>query len=208
MSRPLRDSRQEAFCREYAGGLSLRGAWVAAGFPETSRNWWRLAKRAHVARRIEELRAEFNDAAGIHLRYLQEKLLAIAGADITNYFQQNEWGTLSVKRKLGELPSEQRAAIAEVSISRGGQVSLKLESKAKAIDTLLKTMPGAMAAGKVEVTGQNGAPLMLLVEHLMHPDTLAKLEDHEIETLRLIAHKVADDESPATEESPSAAPCT
>jgi len=135
-----------------------------------------------------------NEAAGIHLRYIQEKLLAIASADVTNYFRQNDWGTLSIKKNLAELPPEQRAAIAELTISKGGQVSLKLESKSKAIDTLLKTMPGALAAGKVEVSGPHGAPLTVLLEHLLHPDNLAKLEDGEVETLRLIAHKVAADE--------------
>jgi phage terminase small subunit len=198
----LRDPRHECYARELAAGSRMRLAWITSGFPETSRNWARLARRRSVARRIEELRAEFNEAAGIHLRYIQEKLLAIASADVTNYFRQNDWGTLSIKKNLAELPAEQRAAIAELTINKGGQVSLKLESKSKAIDTLLKTLPGALAAGKVEVSGPNGAPLALLLEQLLHPDTLARLEDNEVETLRLIAYKVAE------EESPSAAPCT
>jgi len=139
----------------------MRLAWITAGFPEASRNWARLARRRSVARRIEEFRAEFNNAAGIHLRYIQEKLLAIASADVTNYFRQNDWGTLSIKKNLAELPAEQRAAIAELTINKGGQVSLKLESKSKAIDTLLKTLPGALAAGKMEVSGPGGAPLAI-----------------------------------------------
>jgi hypothetical protein len=147
----LRDPRHETFAREVAGGNSLRGAWVTAGFGEASRNWARLARKVTVARRIADLRTELNAAAGIHLRYVQEKLLGIIGADLTQYFEQDEYG-LRVRKDLHDMPAELRAAISELKIDKDGRVTLKLESKGRAIDALLKTIPGAVAATKTELS--------------------------------------------------------
>jgi hypothetical protein len=141
-------------CRDVAGGMSCEAAWRAHGFG--SRNSTRFFKRPAIAQRVEELRREFNEAAAIHLRYIQEKLLSLASSDITNYFEQNQWGSLRVKRNLAELPPEMRSAINGLKIDKNGRVEVKLESKAHAIDTLLKTLPGALAAGKLEVTGKDG----------------------------------------------------
>src|SRR5262249_26052276 len=122
-------------CRDVAGGMSREAAWRAHGFG--SRNSTRFFKRKAIAQRVEELCQEFNQAAAIHLRYLQEKLLAFVASDITNYFEQNQWGRLRVKRNLSDLPAEMRSAISEMRVDKNGEIKLKLESKVHALDTLL-----------------------------------------------------------------------
>jgi Terminase small subunit len=179
--------------------MSREAAWRAHGFG--SRNSTRFFKRPAIAARVDELREEFNEGSRISLAYLQERLLAFTTADVGNYLERRPYSDKLRVKDLTALPPELRACVSEVTIDKGGTLNFKLHDKTKAIDTLLKTLPGALAAGKVEVSGPGGAPLAMLIEHLLHPDNLAKLEDTEVETLRLIAHKIADDESP------SAAPC-
>jgi hypothetical protein len=190
---PLANPSHEAMARDVAGGMSQWAAWLAAGHDPKNRNYQRLFKRPEIIDRVAELRAEFNEAAGIHLRYLQEKLLGIATTDATEFFEPRPYSSSLRLKDPKTLAPQMRAAVSEMYIDRGGRVGIKLESKLHAIDSLLKTI-GGFAPSQVEVSGPGGAPLAVLIEHLLHPDNLAKLDDGEVETLRLIAHKVAADE--------------
>jgi Terminase small subunit len=140
----LRNPTHEAMCRDVAGGMSREAAWRAAGFG--SRNSTRFFKRPAIAKRVDELRVEFNEAAGIHLRYLQEKLLCIVTTDATEFFEQRPYSTSLRLKDPKTLPSQMRASVAEMYIDKGGRVGIKLESKLHALDSLLKTI-GAFSDG-------------------------------------------------------------
>jgi hypothetical protein len=147
---PLPRERDEIFCREVAGGLSLRAAWMMAGFPPNSHNSWKFSKRKRIRARIHEIQSEFAREDHIHLRYIQDKLLVIINADITNYVEQDRRGRISIKN-LADLPSELRPAISEVRVDANGQAFIKLEPRTPALQLLLKTMPGAFAPERVDV---------------------------------------------------------
>jgi Terminase small subunit len=140
----LRNPVHESMCRDVAGGMSREAAWRAHGFG--SRNSTRFFKRPAIAKRVDELRAEFNEAAGIHLRYLQEKLLGIVTTDATEFFEQRPYSTSLRLRDPKTLPPEMRASVAEMYVDKGGRAGIKLESKLHALDSLLKTI-GAFSDG-------------------------------------------------------------
>ena len=152
----LKNAKHEAFCREIAGGMSVNAAWVVIGNNASSNNASRLARQEHIVARIGELRAEFNQGAAIQLAYLQEKLLTLASADATRFFESAEEGGLKL-RDITKLPAELRAAVSEVRID-GGKVSFKMHNKLHAIDSLIDTI-GGKAPQRVELTGKEGAPL-------------------------------------------------
>jgi hypothetical protein len=140
----------------------MRLSWVLAGFPETSRNWARLARRKNVERRITELQAELNTRAAVHLRHLQERLLGIIGADLTQYFEPDESGRLRLRGDLKELPHELRASISSMALDKEGRViNVQLEDRAQAMSALLRTLPGALAPNRQEVTGVDGEAISL-----------------------------------------------
>jgi phage terminase small subunit len=160
----LKNPRHDAFCREVAGGQSVAGAWVAVGLNEKSRNAARLARQPKIVARIAELRDEFNEGAEIKLRYLQEKLLAIAASDVTRFFEQNKSGTLR-PCDLTQLPPELRAAIGEIKLDGKGKVTIKLVDKLHAIDSLIKTI-GDFAPTKIAATDAAGTGLPQVIHEL------------------------------------------
>jgi phage terminase small subunit len=152
----LKNPKHDAFAREIAGGNSFACAWTAVGYNENSNNAARLARQPKIVARVAELRDEFNAAAGLHLRYLQEKLLPLASSDATRYFEAITGGGLKLK-DFTVLPAELRVAIAEVAIDDKGKIKFKLHDKLRAIDSLIKTI-GGYAPDKIELT-QNGAAI-------------------------------------------------
>jgi hypothetical protein len=149
---PLKNPKHEAWCREVAGGLSYEQAWIAIGNDPAHRNMGRLARQEKIQARIAELRAEFNRASAIGLRYLQEKLISLATSDVTRFFEARPGGGLKLK-DVTTLPPELRGALSEVVISDKGRIGVKLHSKLHAIDSLMKTIPGAIAPRSLDVTG-------------------------------------------------------
>jgi hypothetical protein len=83
---------------------------------------------------------------------LQEKLIPLVTSDATRYFEARPSGGLKLK-DLTTLPPELRGALSEVVISEKGKISVKLHNKLHAIDSLLKTIPGAIAPRSLDVTG-------------------------------------------------------
>jgi hypothetical protein len=152
----LRNPKHEAFCRDVAGGSSFDAAWVASGNSEKARNVGRLVKQPKIQARIAELQREFNEAAGIKMRWLQEKLIPLATSDVTRYFESDATGKLSL-RDVTQLPSELRGALSELKIDADGQVTVKTHSKLAAIDTLIK-MSGGFAPERIELSGSVSTP--------------------------------------------------
>jgi len=162
----LENPTHEAMCRDVAGGMSEWAAWLAAGYDPKNKNYRRHFKREEVVARIAELRDEFNEAAGIHLRYLQEKLLAIVTTDVTAFFEQRPYSTALRLKDPTTLPAHMRAAVSEMFVDRNGKIGVKLESKTNALDTLIKTI-GGFAPDRVDARvlnmnaanlGEDGAP--------------------------------------------------
>jgi hypothetical protein len=153
----LKNPKHEAFCREVAGGLNYRQAWVAIGNNLASNNFGKLARRPEVQARIAELQEEFNRHSTIGLRYLQEKLLPIATSDVTRYFKRVCGGKLKL-RDVTKLPAELRAALSEMRIDPDGTVTIKPWDKIGAINSLLKTV-GGFAPQRIELTGREDAPI-------------------------------------------------
>lgn len=156
MMAPLRNSTHEAICREVAGGMSEHAAFAVATGRKSS-NAARTMARPEIVARIAELRAEFNAASGISLRYLQEKLLPIATADVTRFFEADATGKLKL-RDVTKLPAEVRAALSELRVDEDGHVVVKVSDKIQAINLLLKSI-GGLAPQKIELAGKDGAPL-------------------------------------------------
>jgi hypothetical protein len=155
----LKNPTHEAMARDVAGGMSEWAAWLAAGNDPKNRNYRRLFKRKEVVARIAELRDEFNEAASIHLRYLQEKLLAIVMTDVTEFFEQRPYSTALRLKDPKTLPAHMRVAVSEMYVDKNGKVGVKLESKTHALDSLLKTI-GGFAPERVDarVLNMNATP--------------------------------------------------
>jgi hypothetical protein len=146
----LRNPKHESICRDVAGGASWDHAWVLAGNSPNSRNVGRLKSDPRIQARVAELRAEFNAAGGIQLRWLQEQLLPIATSDVTSYFEADDAGKLAL-RDVTKLPPELRSALSELRIDSDGQVTVKTWNKTDAINSLLKTT-GGFAASRIEIS--------------------------------------------------------
>lgn len=153
----LKNPKHEAFCREVAGGLNYRQAWISVGNNVASNNFGKLARRPEVQARVAELREEFNRTAGIKVEYLREKLLPIATSDVTRYFRRGRGGKL-VLRDVTKLPAELRAALSELRVEPDGTVTIKAWDKIGAINSLLKTV-GGFAPQRIELTGKDGGPV-------------------------------------------------
>jgi hypothetical protein len=78
----LRNRKRETFAVEVAAMTPLDRAYVLAGYADSKWACYNASKLAHipeVARRIDELQAEFADRSGIRAEYLQRKLLPLVG---------------------------------------------------------------------------------------------------------------------------------
>jgi len=76
----LANARHERFAQEIAQGKSLTDAYAAAGYKVDDGNASRLAARPHMAARIDELKAEAAEAAGISAQQVLDAIAAIAFA--------------------------------------------------------------------------------------------------------------------------------
>jgi phage terminase small subunit len=76
----LANARHERFAQEVAQGKSLTDAYAAAGYKADDGNASRLAAKPHMAARIDELKAEAAEAAGISAQQVLDAIAAIAFA--------------------------------------------------------------------------------------------------------------------------------
>jgi hypothetical protein len=154
-SLPLRDWRIEEFAQGVAAGLSLREAWIAAGYSAASDNSARTARRPRIAVRIEHLRRAANDRieGGLKakLQWYQRKLIERAFPDPAKFAAIDADGNCSL------LDPSKAAAVATKFEIAGGKVRLEFDQNA-AFTSLGKTL-GAFIS-KTELTGAGGGPLV------------------------------------------------
>ena len=78
--------REELFAHEVAAFTPPAKAYIAAGFssrPEFARSHaCRLLRKQEVAKRVDELRAEYCERCALQVEYLQELLLPIVEANV------------------------------------------------------------------------------------------------------------------------------
>lgn len=183
---PLNNPKFEMMARDIAGGMSEWAAFLAAGYsPKSNSGYHReITRRSDFIARVEELREKFNEGSKISLAYLQERLLAFTTADIGNFLEKRPYSEKLRVKDLTALPPELRACVSRVTIDKNGTLNFELHDKTKAIAELIKTV----APRKVELSGPDGGPMLL--DALLHSENLAKLEDSEIEALKVIASKI------------------
>lgn len=125
-------------------------AYIAAGFKDSEWAPYNANKLAHapeVAVRIEELRAEFADRAGLHAEYLQRQLLPLVEANAQDLFALETDATGRAVEKLRgitALPRRLAAAIQKIKFdSETGTVTeVNLYNKIEAGSTLLRSVGG------------------------------------------------------------------
>jgi hypothetical protein len=139
---PLKNPRHEKLAREYAAGASKAEAWRAIGRDPSIGNQSRTFRRPDICARVEFLRRQFNEMAGISLAALQARLLRFADANVAaDFFESSEHGRLKL-RDLPSLPRAITAAITELQIDKDGAIKVKVADKLHAVDSLLRTIGG------------------------------------------------------------------
>jgi hypothetical protein len=188
---PLRNLKHETAARNYAAGLPERDAWVFAGYAPSSLDYLRVMREPDFLARVAEFRKADAEHHGVSLPFLQQRLLRMALSDPGDYFElvPHTSGRYRVK-DLASLSPELRSCIAEVSFDKQGRPVVKLHDRSRALAELARMLTPV----KTEVSGPGGGPVLL--DALLSPAALQRLSDDEIQTLNLIAHKIAaDDES-------------
>jgi hypothetical protein len=148
---PLKQTRHEAFARARAEGRLCAAAYRLAGYPPESAvtSAYALDKRDDVMRRKEEIRRELAGEPPIPVRGLQESLLDVIDCSIWDFMEQTPTGMRLKAEK--DIPARLRPLVNELSSDANGNIRIKLRSKDKAVELLLRTMPGALAPAEVDI---------------------------------------------------------
>lgn len=112
-SRPIKNSKDEAFARESVALDSIHRGYEAAGFRRPRGNAERKARQPHVAARIEFLRMEAAKLAGVSLGRVLLEQSRIAYANMIDYLAVEDG---QPRLDLSRLNREQAAAIAEFTV--------------------------------------------------------------------------------------------
>lgn len=162
--KPL-NPKQKAFGRELgiaiaSGDRNFEQAYVKAGYRRNRGNAARLAGDQRVRAIADDVAAEALKHAGLHLGYLQAKLLEMVHS---NVYDVHRKVSAALRRPEGEMTPEEETALmsatwpmSEMAIDKDGGLRIKLPDKKSVIETLFKTLPGAMAPSKVAVTNAQG----------------------------------------------------
>ena len=133
----LDNPRHETFAQQLAIGATQDAAYIHAGYRQNRRNAGNLALKPHVQARVQQLKALNAMRADVSAGRVLAEYARIAFADITEALERDAKGLVTV-RDLRELSPDLRAAIAAVTVTRDGTVSIKMHSKAAALDALAK----------------------------------------------------------------------
>jgi len=166
----LANSRHEAFARNIAAGSTITAAYQKAGF-EADRNAGAASQcleRPEVASRVQELKQAAAQSVVIDAARVLEELGKIGFATITDR-DGDVYSLADLTREPIGAMSIKRAALADL----GKYLGLSKET--------------------LEHVGPGGGPLQVhaLLDVLLSPANLQKLDDVEIETIRSAALKLA-----------------
>lgn len=166
-AKPL-NPKQKAFARELgvalaSGDRTFEGAYVKAGYRRNRGNAARLATDPRVRIIADEAAAEALKHSGLHLAYLQAKLLEMVHA---NVYDVHRKVAMALRRPEGEMTLAEEAALlaatwplSEMAVDKDGALRVKLPDKKQLIETVLKTMPGGLAPTKHAMTDSEGQDL-------------------------------------------------
>lgn len=195
----LRNIRHERFAVAVASMVPHATAYREAGYGGDEKwhpyNGSRLAGLPQVAARIEELVIEREKTCAhvnvVHADYVRSKLVPLIETDVRELYEPDpdRPGELRL-RDIKSLPAHVTQAVSRLRLDpeTGRPVEIMLASKTEAVGMLLRSLPGGVTERR-ELGGIGGGPVLL--DALLHPANLKKLDDAEIEMLRLIAHKLA-----------------
>jgi phage terminase small subunit len=145
----VKNQKEELFAHEVAAFTAIDRAYLLAGYqsrPEFARaNACRLMRKATVAARIDELRAEFRKHCALNLEYLQETLRPIVDADMGEFVTAKDDAIEPRGRQrfkdFSELGRRQGLAVSSVKLGDNGEiVELKLHSKIEAAKALMVSL--------------------------------------------------------------------
>lgn len=152
--------KQQRFVDEYLIDLNATQAAIRAGYsPKTSNEQGaRLLVNVSVKGEIAKEQAERSKRTGINQDRVLTELAKIAFADMRNFMK---WGPNGIKLlSVDDLTPEDSVCVAELSETTteyGGTTRIKLHDKKGALELLGRHL--GMFKDKVEMTGENGAPL-------------------------------------------------
>jgi Terminase small subunit len=158
----LASRKRETFAIEVAAMTPLASAYVAAGYRDTPWARYNASKLAHepeVARRIDELQAEFADRSGIRAEYIQRQLLPLVEANSKDLFLPvcDDAGKITGDKlkSISELPRSLAAAISKIRCDpeTGAVVEITLAGKTEAGNVLLRSIGGIIERHEHDISG-------------------------------------------------------
>jgi hypothetical protein len=151
----LTNRKREAFAREIAAMTPYGKAYAEAGYGGNPRwheyNARKLAQQPEVRARIEELRTEFTQMAGIHAEYIQRQILPLVEANPKDLY--NADGSL---RPIAELPRALAKAIRTIKhdAETGRVVEIALYNPTEAGNILLRSI-GVIREAEINIKNNN-----------------------------------------------------
>jgi hypothetical protein len=146
----LRNQKQEAFARAVAALTPLESAYREAGYGGDPRwhpyNASKLAGKAHIKARIDELRVEFEKYSAIHTDYIRHLLLRMLEANPVDLYEidpSDPTGKRLRLRSIVELPRH-LSAVARIKVDpeTGAPTEIILANRHEAAGILLRSLPG------------------------------------------------------------------
>jgi phage terminase small subunit len=133
----LRNPRQERFVQELVKGRTQREAYRLAGYTAERGQAARLARRAEVAARYQELAEAAARISTVTAAKVIDALGTIAFANLSDFITTDADG--KPQADLAKVSREQKAALLEVTSDARG-VRVKLADKLEALDMLGKML--------------------------------------------------------------------
>ena len=166
-SRPLKDTRQERYCRLRASAQPRIAAYREAGW-ETSddknaySNACRLERRPGVRKRIEFHSHRAPELIAEKRQRIEEALWNIHEADIGDYFETHDIDgkTIEQPKRFSDLPPEIRKNIEKITIDGRGRAVPQLYSKLAANQELRKMLNIGRTDERSEISRLSDAELI------------------------------------------------
>jgi hypothetical protein len=172
-SRPLKNGKDEAFCRESIALDSIHKGYEAAGFKRARGNADRKARQPNVAKRLEFLGMEAAKLAGVSLARVLIEQARLAYSNMDDFVEISEAGLPVLNlAPLKALPDHERrallAAVKTVKYTDNGP-TFELHDKPGALRDLKKHV-GGDAPSKVALTDAEGNPAAVVVNIMRFTD--------------------------------------